>query len=262
MAQNPYGGYQEQPQPGYQQQPQQPWPQPPHGGGGGGGLARVILGVLILVAAIGAGGFFYLQARNAELQLVNALGIPVEITIGDQSATVDPHSWQEISVAPGSYTITVANEAGETIAEEDVEVPGFTDVVSYNVLGAADLYAEGVVYQTVVTGTGDNPYEVFIGETYVTRDDVDYVMEEAPDSVSVSGSQSTDTRWMFYFVDPADWGWQASIDVLIGLERTADATTLAQNIDQWDTNAGAQNYLSSILGGAAWPEEFGTDGDK
>lgn len=259
MTQNPYGGYDQQA--GHDQQPGAQWNQPPQPRGGGGAV-RVVVGLLVVAGLVAAGGFFYLKSRNAEIYYVNALNIPVDITFGGESFTVAPHSYLERSYEPGPYDITVSNSEGEVIAEESLEIPGFTDAVAYNVLGAADLYAEGVVYRTVETGLEENPYEIYIGETFVTRDGVDYVFEEAPDEISVSSSSSQETRWYFGFVDPGDWGWQASLDVLVNLGRTADAQAMATNIDQWDSTANAQAYVSNIMGLGGVTPELNAPGNK
>ena len=104
------------------------------------------------------------------------------------------------------------------------ELPGATDVVAYNVLGAAPLYAEGVVYREHAGGE-TNPSVAYGGETIIVRDHVSYVFEPAPDSISMSGS--SETRWRF---DLAKGGIGSTIAMLSQAKKSARAAELAHKV--------------------------------
>ena len=64
--------------------------------------------------------------------------------------------------------------------------------------------------------------------------------------VSLS-TRHTVYRRFLGFVDPGDWGWQCSLDVLVYHDRGADAQTLAETIDRYDPTANAQLYLEELM---------------
>lgn len=250
MAENPFG---EQNQ-AYQQQPGPQWQGtqggPPRGGGGGTG-AKVGIALVVVAAVAGLGGWAYLGAKNPEIWFINALSVPVEISMGEETISLGAHSYEEHTFSPGAYDITVSAD-GETITEESVDVPGFTDAVAYNVLGAADLIYQGVVYTTVDTGLNEDTYDFHINETFVVRDDVNYLFEAPPDEISLSSGTTRATHHYFGFVDPEAWGWAISLEVLVGLGRDAEAQTLAETIDRWQGSSDASATLTTLRGGGGY----------
>ncbi len=235
------------------------YPLEPDRPGPGNGLKVVI--ALAVSAAVGIGIWTYLDARNADMWFVNGLGVPVEIMFGRETVYLEAHSHAQRTVSPGLYDLSVVTLAGETMALETVEVPGFTDVVAYNVLGAADLYAERIVYRAIAIGDEKIASQIYVGETFVTRDNVYYLFERPPSKIIVPPDSAPQplpvppiadrfeatTRWYFGFVQPDAWGWKSSLDVLVEQERITDAQQLAQEIDQWDPEAGARVYLNASV---------------
>jgi hypothetical protein len=113
-------------------------------------LWRQLTAACLIAAACLTAGLVYHSQTYTKIHLVNALDVPVQVQF-DQSAPlkVDPGSVKEItSVHRGRHHITARTISNKVIEELDVEVPARQDVIAYNVLGAAPLFAKSLIYYT------------------------------------------------------------------------------------------------------------------
>ncbi len=171
--------------------------------------AVVVVGTIGLVAA----GILALWLRTARqsVWLVNALPLAVNVAFdGDRGLAVPQGGRISVSLAAGVHRVHVASAKGAPLADERIDVPGGVDVVAYNVFGAAPLYAESVFYGT---GASGNPtVEFFGGRRVASRDGINYVFEEPPQSISVEHS-SSDVHVRYRF-DVAPGGWETTVGYL------------------------------------------------
>ena len=217
----------------------------------GGG---VILVLLVLFAIWAAG------PKSHDTYLVNALGVPVTVQFGDEVVSVPAQSYLKQSFKDGTYVVTAKNADGMILSTETVVIPGGDSVAAYNVLGAADLYVENVEYRTDFRPNDNPDYELRIGRTFVVEEDIDYLFVAPPDEIQIT--TNTAYRRYFGFVDPSDWGWRCSLDVLVGHEFLADAMVLASTIDRWDTTAQAQVYLDALLANPPVYDEYAPEYER
>ena len=211
----------------------------------------IAVAATVLLLAILAG--WSTRPKPRVTYLVNALGIPVVIEFGDDTVPLEPHSYIEGAFKNGTYEVTARDTVGTVLSTEMVEIPDGDYINAYNTLGAADVYFDKIEYVSGCSPGSTRPmcqqsdeyYVLHIGETFVSYPDIDFAFIEPPNFVD-STSRRTLRRFLG-FIDPGDWGWQCSLDVLVTADRGADAQTLAETIDRYDPTASAQLYLDSVL---------------
>jgi hypothetical protein len=157
-----------------------------------------------LAAAIGFGILSStLHAYSgSNVWVANDLDIPVTVSItGKPPLTVAPHKRVDGRIDRGPKHVVVKDAAGRVLEESDVKIPGATDVVVINVLGASPLYYEDVEYGPTA-GKNDNPrFEAFGGQSFVERDRVQFVFSTPPKSIQTQKSSGTEVRGHFDRID-------------------------------------------------------------
>ena len=146
------------------------------------------------------------------------------------------------SFVPGTYTVSITSPNLEAPLIEEIEVPGFTDAVVYNVAGAAAVQGTTITFRT--TDTDIAPAEqrdYFAGQTFIVRDDVDYVFEVVPDEIEIKTSADSVTRYWLgvdltqpYGGQPADWGWRAAQRQLQGKGNSLSVEELLGRVSAFD----------------------------
>lgn len=139
---------------------------------------------------------------EATVHVHNGLGIPVEVTIGDEEQTVDPGSSATIETERGDVMVTARALDGRTIERFEADADG--DDFVYNVAGASPL-----VVWTAVYGGGAPMPEQRLGAPRWTETNVDYVLGEPPRSLSTSRSSGGATRAVLQAVADAPPYFQA-----------------------------------------------------
>jgi Flp pilus assembly protein TadD len=158
----------------------------------------VILGATLLTAAVGVGAI-HRGCSYQDVWLVNGLELPVEVEIDGARRPLAPGSRVEVTLREGVHHVRVLSSDGKVMDEEPFDVPATTDVVAYNVAGAAPLYLERIEYRYVSSGSNQddqNSVEFFAGVTRIARDRVQFVFKEPPSKISVKSGEST-TRYYF-----------------------------------------------------------------
>lgn len=182
----------------------------------------LILGGTFAVAVVGL-GFIHRGCTYQDVWLVNGLDLPVEVEVDGARHPVAANARVEVTVHEGVHQVRVLSTDGKVIEEGPVDVPARTDVVAYNVAGAAPLYLASIKY-TRYANPKDNDQgsvEVFAGTRVIARDNVNFIFKEPPSSISVKSGEST-TRYRF---DQADGGWRMSAGYL---ESKGESSKMAQ----------------------------------
>lgn len=132
--------------------------------------------------------------QRADVWVTNDLEVPVAVSLGRASLTVDPHAFAVTRDVPkGALHVTVKRPDGRVIQEDDVVVEGGADATVVNVLGASPVFEEKVFYAT--TGKApDSEAQVFAGERFVVRKSADYVFKDPPSTLSMDSSSKVTTR--------------------------------------------------------------------
>ncbi len=184
------------------------------------GAATVATAAAIAFAALQSG-------RTADVWLVNGLDVPVVVEAGGARANL-PSGRREVHKMPvGKQRFKATAAGGRVIEELDADVPRWTDLVAYNVVGAAPLYAEGVIYHA----KGSSPpkeeeaqVQFFAGRSFVTRDRVPYLFKTAPNDIEMGSGSKREVRWR---ADLLDGGWRSSTGYLAFKKRYAEASAVA-----------------------------------
>ncbi len=168
-------------------------------------LAVAVAGILL--AAGGAAFFFWFSVQT--LWVVNGMPIPVTVSIDGRDCPLEgatPGAVRRVPVrlVAGIHRVVVKDSKGRVLENELIDVPGRTDVVAYNVLGAAPLFFETVFYSVRVADQRPPAVELLGGKRLIVRDGVDHVFEPVPTSITTK-SDAPVTRTRF---DTANAGWQ------------------------------------------------------
>ena len=189
------------------------------------GLIAIML-LTLLVVALGFGGWFgwqtYQKLRNPKMYFINAFDVPMKVKIGDQTIELKGREFDSRVMVPGSYDLAVTDGSGNQIATEKVDVPEFTDVVAYNIGGVALLRESTVTFRKDRSVKTD-PEEVSspLGETFITRDDVEWSFESPTKEISVRGTPPPTTERQKFFGFPGQldsqvpWQWEGTVGYLL-----------------------------------------------
>lgn len=211
-------------------------------------LAGLGLVAFVVAIAVITGG-----NEPPRVYLVNALGIPVQVRFGDTTVYLDPHTFElQEGIETGRHEVTTSTVFDEIISTEVVHIPDDEVVAAYNVLGAADIYTENLHYTTFQPGD-HNTWEYFIGQTFAYQSEVVFAFVEPPVDMETPGF-----RRYFGFVEPEQWGWQVSLEILLENGQPGEARTLAMTIDRYDARAEAEAYLETLLRSAPSEDPYTT----
>jgi hypothetical protein len=163
-----------------------------------GGLSYA-WGMLLLVGAMGAAlfgiGSALWSSQHATLYVVSGLPMPVVANVGGTQLSIGPESQASIVLGTGQHDIVITTTDGRELERGSLAARAGEDVLAWNVLGAAPLYREDVVYGPSAFGPPQGPEpELACGRTDVHWGSVDYPFVEPPASIQMSSSYGTETR--------------------------------------------------------------------
>lgn len=191
-----------------------------------GWLRRISLAAM-MTGAILLGATIWTLTTSSDVHLVNGLPVPVVVEFGVERVEVPPNGRRTLSkVEAGPYKITARTSDGRLIEELSVEVLGGFDAVAYNVLGAAPLYIEQVIYSE--HDTQDPQATLLTGQSWFQRDHVEYVFKEAPTQITTS--QYAKGSVIRYQLELLDGGWQSARGWLLSDGKIVEAARLSASV--------------------------------
>jgi hypothetical protein len=198
------------------------------------------LGVAAVFIAVLAGVFQAVHAsRYHDVHVVNGLPWPVHATVGEASYDVPPQERRTASVRTGTQPVRVSSVSGQLIESGDVRVEAGTDLVVWNVLGAAPVLERTVVYQKDDGNAGIPDSHLYCGEGTIRRSDVDYAFSEPPATIKMSQGQTAAYR---RHVALLPGGLDMCAEAIIGQRQTEAAVKLARGVAALDAE-GKQSPL-------------------
>jgi hypothetical protein len=176
---------------------------------------------------------------------MNGLDVPLAVEAAGGTTNVPPGEVRTARVPVGSQRLRAVAPDGSVVEDLGVEVPRWTDLVVYNPLGAAPLFAEPVVYLAEGKPEPATPpaTALYAGRPFVARDDVAYPFRVAPPTVEMSSGQDQVIRWR---ADQMQGGWRASLEALGWEGRLGEAAGLAARMAK-ASPALAEAHLQHIL---------------
>ncbi len=196
----------------------------------------IALGIVALVLAGVASAVD--SSLHARVYVVNGLDRTVHVRIGSAEMDVLPRSTRpaSITVDSGSQTIETTLD-GRVIETGTIDARAGYDAIVWNVLGAAPVFEEDVIYTSYGGGGREPAITVHCDETAISVPNADYVFTDPPSSISMSsGSASVTHRRLA--VDGA--GALGCAGWLMEQGRTEVAVALARRV------AEAQGYEGEI----------------
>jgi tetratricopeptide (TPR) repeat protein len=167
----------------------------------------VVLGIF---AAVAAGAFQAFHSwRYHDVHVVNGLPWAVHVAVGDVQDDVPARQRRTMAVRTGQHLVRVTSASGAPVESGELVVEAGTDVLVWNVLGAAPLFDRTVVYETAKGGTAEPEPQIFCGERSIRRQNVDYVFTDAPQTISMPEGQSVEYRHQLALL-PHDVGFCAN----------------------------------------------------
>jgi hypothetical protein len=190
----------------------------------------------VAAAAIAVG----LHHTRSDVHYVNALDVPVRIAVDKEAFTVGAHDRVSRSTSKGRHAVRVTTADGRAVDEGAIDVPAATDVVAYNVLGAAPLAASQVIYASgpKPEHAPDGQVRDFCGEKLIVMDDVAYVFTTPASEIEMPQGASTASRWHF---ELSPGGWPLTIRALAARGRDKEAAAIAQAI--WRAEPDSEDAL-------------------
>ncbi len=192
-------------------------------------IPLVVAGLVVAALAAFAATSWH-SGRHADVHFLNGLDTAVDIELDGQVVHVPSDGRTTRRMAAGTYTVRATDPEGAILEEQVLSVSGGDSLVAYNVLGAAPLIVENVVYTgrlAVVFPQGDPDFDHFIGQRVVHRANVDYVFKEPPAEITLRSETSVQRR-RHAFVLPG--GWRTSLNLLNSLGEMAGGATLMEGI--------------------------------
>ena len=185
--------------------------------------AAALAGLAAAGVAVWQGG------AEAEVHLLNGLDVEVAIEAPGGTTQLAPGSRRTARIPAGQQRLRATAPDGRVVEELVVEIPRWTDLVVYNPLGAAPLFADPVVYVANGKPPPARPpaSALYAGRSFVVRDGVDYAFRAAPATVDMESSQDHLVRWR---ADVLEGGWRASLEALGWEGRTGEAAALAGRV--------------------------------
>jgi hypothetical protein len=151
--------------------------------------------VLGIFAAVLAGAFQAFHSwRYHDVHVVNGLPWPVQVAVGEVQLSVPPGQRRAAAVRTGAHPVRVTAASGQPVEAGELLVEAGTDVLVWNVLGAAPLVERTIVYETAAGGVRAPEPQIFCGERSVRRAGVDYAFSAPPPSIQMPEGQSVEYR--------------------------------------------------------------------
>jgi tetratricopeptide (TPR) repeat protein len=193
------------------------------------------LSLALAVAWAGLGAIH--TARHHDLHVVNGLGLPLQVTIGETALAIGPGQHKVVNLRVGSHAAR-ASAGGKVLepAQVDVNVGGETLV--WNVAGAAPVLETLVKYTSGPARKDEAPeQQVHCGAEIIRLAHVDDAFVRPPEQVSMGKSVSVLTRRNLMVADTGTAaGWQVCVRYLLSRGKAAESLRLLERrgrLERW-----------------------------
>src|SRR5262249_5377892 len=126
------------------------------------------------------------------------LSVPVHVKVAGRDLDVGADAHVPITLKPGHYVFQATLKDGEVLEEQQADIPRWTDLVFYNVLGSAPAYVEEVVYSAGPGSSEEGKSTPLAGKHFHAQDDVPYVFQEPPSEIKLSSHSKAEHRNAFW----------------------------------------------------------------
>ncbi len=179
---------------------------------------------LPVAAGLALGAQVFAASRVSNVHLINALDIAVTVSADGETMRLAPGARDVHMLAKGRHHLVAKDERGATIEEQDIDVPGGSALVVYNMLGASPIVAREVFYSQAPTGPNDLQQELFVGQRVLVKENVEYPFVDALREIPGRADLRT---WQ---VTQLPGGWQRALAALRENGHHLEAITLAEAV--------------------------------
>lgn len=208
---------------------------------------RTFLVLFLAIWAAFVGAWLYYDQDPTELWLVNALSVPVSVSVDGESVDLAPESYESVVTGRGTFEVVVTTE-GREIERETIVIPKERDIALFNVLGAAWVFGETVWYTQYGAQPGDRDVQIYTYQSFhdIERDRVQYAFRPTPESLSISsGNNRATVGWVGV---GQNWNWRHTL-----------STAQAQGAPEAAAlEARLANAMPGLVGAAATGSPAGT----
>lgn len=212
------------------------------------GKAVLALGGVLL----GLGGLGY-SSGHTRLWIANGLDLAVVVEIDGTRHAVEPASKTSVWLSTGVHRARVLGSDDRVLDEHafSIVASGSNALHVYNVLGSAPVYVETIQYTSSKSNqtSPERGFELFAGVRFASKDQVDYVFETPPSSLSMEQRSSYVLRT---HADLAPRGWQSAVSFLVVNGSYELAASVARDVSRAQpedlTAAGVAAQLTENVG--------------
>ena len=197
----------------------------------------VALGIAALVALAGARAVH--GTRHQDVHVLNGFEVPLEVTFGEQRATVAPHGFAVMELPVGERRGR-AEAQGVEVDTIALNVRSELEGLVWNVAGAGPLLERDVLY--VAEGSpapkeGDDRLQIHCGRKVLEVPRADHFFEPPPSSVQM-GEREKLVRRHLVGLDPGTQRQpDACLHYLLSTDRSAEALTILEakvRLSNWE----------------------------
>jgi hypothetical protein len=231
----------------------------------------VALSVIALVAT-GAARAFH-ASRYRDVYVANGFEEPLTVTLGGTTQEVPSRQVLSITVPMGTQPVRAVTRGGAEVDATELNVTSHPGVLAWNIAGAMPLYLARVVYteRPNPDASGEKP-TVFCGQRVVELGEVDYVLTEPPESLSIPKGSSHVARSHLGIAVPTEPPLQVCFSYLAANDQSGKAlpfTEAAARVSGWaGEEAGRALQAAMAVGPAetarvakAWRDAHPDDSD-
>lgn len=188
---------------------------------------RVVVAFVALLA-IAIASVVLGRAQSVKVHVVNALDVPVEVEIDGRKVTVPSATPTPISVSPGIVRATTWVD-GRVVETVSVHADPHSDVVVYNVLGAAPVLLADIVY-TAIARSSEPKVTLLAGARVHDVRSADYVFERPPQSVSTKSHGDVHKTALLYAGLEGRGDWTSTVGYLLQKGKAEEAFEIVRRV--------------------------------
>ncbi|HYV66323.1 MAG TPA: hypothetical protein VE964_08770 [Myxococcales bacterium] len=205
----------------------------------------VPLGVAASVSLVAFGAVR--AARYGDVRVVNAFDVPVQVTIGDQTATVPAVGDAVVKTKVGKYQARAMTADGIEVDAIDLDVTSGKRVLAWNLAGAMPIALIDVVYHSRGKGRPANdpdpePHAIYCGQRVIQVRAVDYAFRPPEESLKVATSSDRLVKSRVDYERGVKNASSGCFNYLVRKGRTGEAAGFLETvarIAKWDPDATA-----------------------
>lgn len=157
----------------------------------------------VAASIIGVALFAGRSITKEDLIIYNGLSIPVAVEVAGEHITVDPMSYEKVSLAEDeNYAVESRTEDGSLIEKFNSVPDGESGAYIYNIASAA-VIQKWTIYYTSNSSSSHEPQQYIYGAPRWFKSRADYFFTEPPETIQIKGSFEVRSVLTAYSEEPS-----------------------------------------------------------